>query len=244
MGRDGEDRVPVESVEERSHHPWPLRVRGAQAGAAQAPYARFASAFSDSARSARPWRGWPPIARATAHAGIRFHVEQALVRDRRQGRAAARNPRASRPIRAAFLRGNYDVVVDALDAVEPARTLVARLLGRGTSVVTANKALVAEHGAQPRVRLRPRTAPRSASRPRRLSAVPFLGTLADRPLVASVDRVLAIVNGTSNYLLTSLAEPGASFESGAGPRAGSWATPNPIRRAISTASMPPTSCCC
>ena len=44
-----------------------------------------------------------------------------------------------------------------------------------------------------------------------LSAVPFLGTLADRPFVSSVDRVLAIVNGTSNYLLTSLAEPGATF---------------------------------
>jgi homoserine dehydrogenase len=43
--------------------------------------------------------------------------------------------------------------------------------------------------------------------------VPFLGTLAARPLVASVDRVLAIVNGTSNFLLTSLAEPGASFDS-------------------------------
>ncbi|HWI20657.1 MAG TPA: hypothetical protein VNT81_23035, partial [Vicinamibacterales bacterium] len=44
-----------------------------------------------------------------------------------------------------------------------------------------------------------------------LSAVPFLGTLAARPLVAAVDRVLAIVNGTSNFLLSSLAEPGASF---------------------------------
>jgi homoserine dehydrogenase len=44
-----------------------------------------------------------------------------------------------------------------------------------------------------------------------LAAVPFLGALADRPLVASVNRVLAVVNGTTNYVLSSLAE-GASFD--------------------------------
>ena len=112
---------------------------------------------------------------------------------------------------AAFLRASYDVVVEALDAVEPARTLVARLLGRGTSVVTANKALVAAHGAH----LESIAAARGAAfryEATALAAVPFLGTLAARPLVASVDRVRAIVNGTSNYLLTLLAEPGASFD--------------------------------
>lgn len=147
---------------------------------------------------------------ATAHVGLRFHVEQALVRDLSKSRACPKPGRlTSNP--AVFLRGNYDVVIDALDAIEPARTLVARLLGRGTSVVTANKALVAEHGAH----LESIAATSGAAfryESTALSAVPFLGTLAARPLVASVDRVLAIVNGTSNYLLTSLAEPSTSFE--------------------------------
>lgn len=146
---------------------------------------------------------------AIAHAGIRFRVEQALVRD------VARLRNCPTPARitanpSAFLRGNYDVVVEALDTIEPARTLVAQLLGRGTSVVTANKALVAEHGAD----LQAIATARGAAfrfEATALSAVPFLGTLADRPFVSSVDRVLAIVNGTSNYLLTSLAEPGATF---------------------------------
>ena len=141
---------------------------------------------------------------------MRFHVEQALVRDVAKPRRCPKPGRiTSNP--SAFLRGNYDVVIEALDAVEPARTLVARLLGRGTSVVTANKALVAEHWAH----LESIAAARGAAfryEATALSAVPFLGTLADRPLVASVDRVLAIVNGTSNYLLTSLAEPGTSFD--------------------------------
>ena len=146
---------------------------------------------------------------AIAHAGIRFRIEQALVRDVDKLRRCPKPARlTSNP--SAFLRGNYDVVVEALDTIEPARTLVARLLARGTSVVTANKALVAEHGAD----LQAIAAARGAAfrfEATALSAVPFLGMLADRPFVSSVDRVLAIVNGTSNYLLTSLAEPGATF---------------------------------
>lgn len=147
---------------------------------------------------------------ATADAGLRFQVEHALVRDVTKSRQCP-TPAGITDNPAAFLRGNYDVVIEALDAVEPARTLVARLLGRGTSVVTANKALVAEHGAE----LESIAATRGAAfryEATALAAVPFLGTLAARPLVASVDRVRAIVNGTSNFLLTALAEPRASFD--------------------------------
>lgn len=140
---------------------------------------------------------------ATAPAGVRIHIEQALVRDRSKPRACP-SPGRLTTNQAAFLRGHYDVVIEALDDVEPARTLVSRLLGRGTSVVTANKAMVAAYGAA----LESIAAERGAAfryEATALAAVPFLGMLADRPLVASVDRVTAIVNGTSNFLLTALA---------------------------------------
>jgi homoserine dehydrogenase len=147
---------------------------------------------------------------ATAQAGLRFRVEQVLVRDVAKTRHCPTPARITSDA-SAFLSGTYDVVIEALDTVEPARTLVASLLGRGTSVVTANKALVAEHGAH----LESIGAGSGAAfryEATALSAVPFLGALAERPLVASVDRVVAIVNGTSNYLLTALGEPGASFD--------------------------------
>jgi homoserine dehydrogenase len=146
---------------------------------------------------------------AVARVGLRFRVEQALVRDVDTPRTCPRPLRLTSTA-AAFLRGQYDVVIEALDGVEPARTLVARLLLRGTPVVTANKALVAAHGAE----LQSMAAAHNVAfryEATALSAVPFLGTLAARPLVASVERVLAIVNGTSNYLLESMAESGASF---------------------------------
>ena len=147
---------------------------------------------------------------ATGGAGCRFQIEQALVRDVDKARRCVRPARLTNNP-SAFLRGRYDVVVEALDAIEPARTLVARLLGRGTSVVTCNKALVAAHGSH----LIAIACARGASfryEACALSAVPFLGTLAERPLVSSVDRLLAIVNGTSNDVLTTLAEPGATFD--------------------------------
>lgn len=191
-----------------THTTWPLRVRAPKPPATAVRTIRIGILGLGQVGSA--------VARlaadrsATAHAGLRFQVEQALVRDVSKSRECPKPGRlTSNP--AVFLRGHYDVVIDALDTIEPARTLVARLLGRGTSVVTANKALVAQHGAH----LESVAASRGAAfryESTALSAVPFLGTLAARPLVASVDRLLAIVNGTSNYLLTSLAEPSITFE--------------------------------
>lgn len=197
----------VETLEQTGN--WPLRVRATKP-AAQGAVRTIRIGLLGVGQVGQAVARLAADRSATAHAGLRFHVEQALVRDVTKARRCPKPGRlTSNP--SAFLRGNYDVVVDALDAIEPARTLVARLLGRGTSVVTANKALVAEHGAH----LETIAAARGAAfrfEATALSAVPFLGTLAARPIVASVTRVLAIVNGTSNYLLTSLAESGASFD--------------------------------
>jgi homoserine dehydrogenase len=162
-----------------------------------------------------------------AHTGLRFHVEEALVRDAGKTRDCPL-PRVTANA-TTFLHGNYDVVIEALGGVEPAFTIVSRLLERGTAVVTANKALVAEHGAS----LQTLAAARGAAfrfEASALSAVPFIGTLAARPLVASVDRVRAIVNGTSNYVLTSLCEPGVSFDAAvARAQALGFAEPDPGR---------------
>jgi homoserine dehydrogenase len=166
---------------------------------------------------------------ATAHAGLRFHVERALVRDPAKPRLGIDPGRVTGDA-AAFLLTNYDVVIEALDAVEPARTLVARLLGRGTSVVTANKALVAAHGAH----LESIAAARGAAfryEATALAAVPFLGTLAARPL-GRVSRSHARDRQRHLQLpFDLLAEPGVSFDDALSQRRHS-ATPSPIHRAI------------
>lgn len=219
--------MAVEVIQSAQSARWPLRVRS-QKPAAGAAVRTIRIGLLGLGHVGQAVARLAADRAATAHVGLRFHVEQALVRDVTKDRHCPKPARLTSDA-AAFLRGHYDVVIEALDAIEPARTLVARLLGRGTSVVTANKALVAEHGAA----LESIAAPRGAAfryEATALSAVPFLGTLAARPLVASVDRVLAIVNGTSNYLLTALTEPSITFDRAlARAQALGFAEPDPSR---------------
>jgi homoserine dehydrogenase len=151
-----------------------------------------------------------PEATRLKESGLRLRVTGALVRDVDRVRRCPKPARlTSNP--AAFLRGNYDVVIEALGEVEPARSLVARLLGRGIPVVTANKALVAASGAE----LAAIAARRGTSfryEASALAGVPFLGALAARPLVSDVQRFTAVVNGTSNFILSTIAGEQCSFE--------------------------------
>ena len=201
--------MSAEAVLEKSRAQWPLRIRAGKPSP-QSSVRTIRIGLLGLGHVGQAVVRLAADRAATAHVGLRFQVEQALVRDVEKTRNCPKPGRLTANS-AAFLRGSYDVVVEALDGVEPARTLVSRLLGRGTAVVTANKALVAEHGAH----LQDIAAERGTAfrfEATALSAIPFLGTLGARPLVASVDRLLAIVNGTSNYLLTALAEPGATFD--------------------------------
>jgi homoserine dehydrogenase len=134
--------------------------------------------------------------------GIRFRIAGALVRDVSRARRCPPPARLTTN-REAFLRGHYDVVIETLGTIEPARTIVARLLGRAVPVVTANKALVAAHGAE-LAALASRRGTALRYEASALAGVPFLGALGERPYVADVSRFVAVVNGTSNFILSTL----------------------------------------
>jgi homoserine dehydrogenase len=140
--------------------------------------------------------------------GLSFRVHAALVRNPERPRRCPPVPRITNDSDA-FLRGRYDVVIEALGGTDPARMLVARLLGRGVAVVSANKALVAAHGDSLHRIARRRRAPfrYEASA---LAGVPFIGPFARRPLVGSLTGITGILNGTTNYVLTSVARDGVA----------------------------------
>ncbi len=165
--------------------------------------------------------GFGQVGRAVAHLavvareclrarGCDVQVTHALVRD-----VSARRPDAGAspaleddPDR--FFRRPVDVVVEALGGVEPARSLVGRALDRGVPVVTANKSLVAVHGAA----LEALAARRGAAfrfEACALAGVPFIGTLGRRPLLSSVTRFSAILNGTTNFVLSAMARDRLPF---------------------------------
>jgi homoserine dehydrogenase len=103
-----------------------------------------------------------------------------------------------------------DVIVEVMGGEEPARTLVLAALANGRAVVTANKHLLAHHGADLE-----RTS-RAADSPLRFEAavaggIPVLGPLALDLAANRVVRVRGIVNGTTNFMLTAMARDGREY---------------------------------
>ena len=107
-------------------------------------------------------------------------------------------------------RGDIDIVVEVIGGIEPARSLILAALETGASVVSANKALLAEDGA---------TLFKAAEKhggdlyyeAAVAGAIPILRPLRESLAGDRVRRVLGIVNGTTNYILTRMAESGAGF---------------------------------
>ena len=103
-----------------------------------------------------------------------------------------------------------DVVIEVIGGIEPARSLILRAMEHGASVVTANKALLAEDG--------PTLYAAAEDRGVDLyyeaavaGAIPLLRPLRESLAGDDVRKVLGIVNGTTNYVLDKMDTTGAGF---------------------------------
>jgi homoserine dehydrogenase len=110
----------------------------------------------------------------------------------------------------ALASSGADIVVEVLGGIEPARTLILAAMAAGSSVVTANKALLAEDGATLHA-----AAERSGVdlyyEASVAGAIPLLRPLRESLAGDKVRRVLGIVNGTTNFILTKMDEEGADY---------------------------------
>lgn len=107
-------------------------------------------------------------------------------------------------------RDDVDVVVEVIGGIEPARSLILSALASGASVVTANKALLAEDGAALFIAAEKHGADLYYEAAV-AGAIPLLRPLRESLAGDRVRRVLGIVNGTTNFILTRMTESGASF---------------------------------
>jgi homoserine dehydrogenase len=108
-------------------------------------------------------------------------------------------------------RDDVDIVVEVVGGIEPARTWLTEALRGGKSVVTANKALLAEDGAT----LHDAAAEGGADLYYEASvagAIPLLRPLRESLHGDRVTRVTGIVNGTTNYILSAMDATGAGFQ--------------------------------
>ena len=100
-----------------------------------------------------------------------------------------------------------DVVVEVMGGIEPARSLILAAMNSGASVVTANKALLAEDGATLNAAAE-KNAVDLYFEASVAGGIPLLRPLRDSLAGDQVRRVLGIVNGTTNYILSAKAQTG------------------------------------
>jgi homoserine dehydrogenase len=146
----------------------------------------------------------------SARAGGQLNLAKVLVRDAKKKRDA--NVSYTDDADSILNDSSIDLVVELMGQIEPARTYIKRALSAGKSVVTANKALLAKHGAElfaladeKNVDLYYEAAV--------AGAIPILRPLRESLVGDHVTKVMGIVNGTTNYILTKMSETGENFAS-------------------------------
>lgn len=104
-----------------------------------------------------------------------------------------------------------DLVVELMGGIEPARSLITLALGSGADVVTANKALIATHGTE-LFDLAERVGAQLYYEAAVAGAIPIIRPLRDSLAGDRVDRILGIVNGTTNFILDRMHSRGATLD--------------------------------
>ena len=104
-----------------------------------------------------------------------------------------------------------DLIIEVIGGISPAKELILAAIKNGKSVVTANKALLAQAGAELY------TAADNANvdlyyEAAVAGAIPILRPLRESLVGDQVHRIMGIVNGTTNYILTKMDESGTAFD--------------------------------
>ena len=144
-----------------------------------------------------------------------------LVRELVLRRVAVRDPARPRPVALdpALLSADpqvvvddpaVDIVVEVMGGLEPARSLILRAIAAGKPVVTANKAVIARHGEE--------IAAAAAERGVYVlieaavgGGIPIIEPLKQSLGGNRIQRVSGIINGTTNYILSRMADEGAGY---------------------------------
>lgn len=106
---------------------------------------------------------------------------------------------------------DISVVIELIGGASFAKSVVERCLEKGKSVVTANKELIAKHGAE-LVALAGKNNARLLFEASVGGGIPVLTPLLTCLRANRIDRIVGIVNGTTNYILTQMAETGGDFQ--------------------------------
>lgn len=139
-------------------------------------------------------------------------VELAGIAVRRAGRVRPGVPEhlITTDAEALVARGDIDVVIEVVGGIEPSKNLILTAFEQGASVVSANKALLAKDGAE----LHAAAAEAGVDlyyEAAVAGAIPLIRPLRESLAGDRVNRVLGIVNGTTNFILDKMDTTGAGY---------------------------------
>ena len=104
-----------------------------------------------------------------------------------------------------------DIVVEVMGGVEPARTFVLKALMSGKSVVTSNKELFAKHWPELEAEAKKMNVGLFFEATC-VGGVPIIRVLQESRQANEIKSIMGIINGTTNYILTKMANEGSSYE--------------------------------
>ena len=147
----------------------------------------------------------------STRSGARLVLSKIAVRDVALNRAGIDKSLLTTDTSSVVTDPEIDIIIEVMGGIEPARELILSAMAHGKSVVTANKALLASHGADlydaadvAGVDLYYEAAV--------AGAIPILRPLRESLVGDHVERIIGIVNGTTNYILTKMDEEGIAFD--------------------------------
>ena len=189
-------KTPEHSPAQLSSKP-PLRIALAGLGTVGAGMIRLLDTNADLVR---------------ARAGRELQIVAVSARDRGKNRGVDLSRYAwEDDMTAMAARGDVDVVVELVGGSDgPALTLARNTIAAGKGLVTANKAMVAHHGMELA------KAAESAQAPLKFEAavaggIPVVKGLREGTAANAIERIYGILNGTSNYILSTMEATGADF---------------------------------
>lgn len=150
--------------------------------------------------------------RTARHAGHTLWLEKVVVRDLKKARQAEL-PEGLLTDDLSQVTDNPEItaVAQLIGGLEPARSIMLKLLESGKDVITANKALLAEHG--PELFDRARELGRSIAFEASVAGgVPIITNVSQCLSANQIELLHGILNGTSNFILSQMEERGASYD--------------------------------
>ena len=145
-------------------------------------------------------------------AGRPLIVEHVVVQDPKKPRSVElSDKRLSNALRKITDDPAISVVAVLLGGLEPARTISLELLRSGKDLVTANKALLAEHG--PELFQAAREAGRSIAFEAAIGGgIPIVAAVSECLTGNRISSIRGILNGTSNFILTKMEQEGSNYQ--------------------------------